>query len=128
MAREKNVDAGGFANHDDRDRERTYKNEHVQCPGDMLHEYLQKTYITQEQFATKTHIELAYLKRILAGEAVLSDQVCLRLFQYTGIPAWLWRRRDNQYQQVRVELSQAKRLAQAAQDASLTADLPEDNS
>lgn len=124
MAREKNVDAGGFANHDDRDRERTYKNEHVQCPGDMLHEYLQKTYITQEQFAAKTQIELAYLKRILAGEAVLSDEVCVRLFQYTGIPAWLWRRRDNQYQQVRGELSQAQRLATMAQEVSS----PEDNS
>lgn len=76
-----------------------YKPNQVRKPGDILEEVLGDLGMEHNEFLQVAAISPDYYWKIVDGSAILSTEAAKRLERWTKLPAWLWLRIDERWQE-----------------------------
>lgn len=84
-------------------------------PGDTLRETLDALGMSQSKLASRTGLTLKHINQIIQGNASISPGTAVALERATGVPASFWNSLESQYQDHRVRLEEASKLATQAE-------------
>lgn len=70
-------------------------------PGDFLAEWMKAEGVEVDELAQRLRVTHNHLNKVLRGEATLAITFALNLARVTGVPAWIWMRRERTYQYLR---------------------------
>jgi HTH-type transcriptional regulator / antitoxin HigA len=68
-------------------------------PGETLKEYMETVGDTQTDMARKLYTSRAFVRRLLAGEERITEELAAQLDHHTAIPARLWLRLEELYRE-----------------------------
>ncbi len=87
-----------------------FKPEYVVVPGQTLQEHLDYLGMSQKELALRIDRTVKHVNEIIKGKAPITAETAIRLERVLSIPASFWLNLEKNYQELKAELEEKKRL------------------